>query len=168
LPVEVRQSAPLGADMDERAYMREALREALRAYRLGEVPVGALVVHEGRIVGRGHNCKETLADPTAHAEILALREAARVLGRWRLGDCTVYSTLEPCPMCAGALIQARVDALVYAADDPKAGACGSVVDLLSCDGFNHRVVVRKGLMAESSRRLLRRFFRQLRRRGVVA
>ncbi|MGO0121627.1 tRNA adenosine(34) deaminase TadA [Desulfothermobacter acidiphilus] len=143
-------------------FMREALREAERAYARHEVPVGAVAVLEGEIIGRGHNLRETLKDATAHAEILALREAARYLGDWRLERVVLYVTLEPCPMCAGALLQFRVKTLVFGAYDPKAGAAGSVVDLLRDPRFNHQVEVIPGIMAEECAALLRRFFQQLR------
>ncbi len=142
--------------------MFQALAEAELALAHGDVPVGAVAVCEGAIVGRGHNRKEAARDPTAHAEILALREAARALGGWRLGQVTLYCTLEPCPMCAGAMISARLGRLVYGADDPKAGAAGSVVELLRDPRFNHRVAVIRGVLAEESQALLERFFSRLR------
>ena len=143
-------------------WMRMALSEAARALAAGDVPVGAVVVHEGQIIGRGHNCKEAACDPTAHAEMLALREAARALGGWRLPEVTLYCTLEPCPMCAGAMIQARLPRLVYAADDPKAGAGGSVMNLLQHDQLNHRVEVLRGIMDQEAQELLQAFFQGLR------
>ncbi|RDV84596.1 tRNA adenosine(34) deaminase TadA [Ammonifex thiophilus] len=148
-------------DQHER-FMREALGEAEKAYALGEVPVGAVAVLNGEIIGRGHNLRETLKDATAHAEILALREAAKKIGDWRLEEVTLYTTLEPCPMCAGALIQFRVKRVVFGAFDPKAGAAGSVVDLLRDPRFNHQVEVVGGVLAEESGALLRRFFQELR------
>lgn len=142
--------------------MRRALVEAELALAHGDVPVGAVAVHDGVIVGRGHNCKEAEADPTAHAEIIALREAARTLGGWRLEGVTLYCTLEPCPMCAGAMLLARLSRLVYGADDPKAGAAGSVVELLRDPRFNHRVSVTRGVLAEEAQALLGRFFAEKR------
>ncbi|ACX53208.1 CMP/dCMP deaminase zinc-binding protein [Ammonifex degensii KC4] len=142
--------------------MREALSEAEKAYVRGEVPVGAVAVLNGEIIGRGHNLRETLKDATAHAEILALREAAKKIGDWRLEEVTLYTTLEPCPMCAGALIQFRVKRVVFGAFDPKAGAAGSVVDLLRDPRFNHQVEVVGGVLAEESGALLKRFFQELR------
>ena len=142
--------------------MREALTEAERALAHGDVPVGAVAVRDGAIVGRGHNRKEADADPTAHAEMIALREAARSLGGWRLADVTLYCTLEPCPMCAGAMVMARLPRLVYGADDPKAGAAGSVIELLRDPSFNHRVAVTRGVLAEQAQALLERFFARLR------
>lgn len=142
--------------------MRVALAEAAEAGSLGDVPIGAVVVREGRIVARGQNRRELDRDPTAHAELLALRQAARNLGGWRLAGCTVYVTLEPCPMCAGALLQARVDRLVFGAGDPKAGAAGGVVDLFHGARFNHTVSVTSGVCEAESRALLQQFFTALR------
>jgi len=142
--------------------MREALAEAEQALAHGDVPVGAVVIHGRTIVGRGHNRREADADPTAHAEMLALREAARTLGGWRLASVTLYCTLEPCPMCAGAMVLARLPRLVYGADDPKMGAAGSVVELLRDPRFNHHVAVTRGILAEESQALLERFFAGLR------
>ncbi len=144
--------------------MEEALAEARKAPAHGDVPVGAVAVCGGRVVGRGHNRREVEGDPTAHAEILALRQAARTLGGWRLRGVTLYCTLEPCPMCAGALVQAQVDRLVYGADDPKAGAAGSVVELLRDPRFPHRVAVTRGVLADEARALLEAFFAGLRAR----
>lgn len=148
---------------EERAYMEHALKLAQRAMAEGEVPVGAVVVFEGRIVGEGWNRPISTNDPTAHAEIVALRDAAAQLGNYRLSDTSLYVTLEPCPMCAGAIVHARVRRVVYAAPDPKGGAAGSVFDLLPTDQrFNHQVEVEGGLMQEQSSELLRGFFRQRR------
>ncbi|HET92116.1 MAG TPA: tRNA adenosine(34) deaminase TadA [Chloroflexi bacterium] len=149
---------------DDVIWMREALIEAEQALIHGDVPVGAVIVRAGAIIGRGHNRKEVHADPTAHAEIIALREAAHALGGWRLVGATLYCTLEPCPMCAGAMLSARLPRLVYGADDPKAGAAGSVVELLRDPRFNHRVIVTRGVLATESQALLDRFFAQLRNR----
>jgi tRNA(adenine34) deaminase len=151
--------------VDDAAWMREALAEAERALSHGDVPVGAVAVRDGVIVGRGHNRKEVDADPTAHAEVLALQEAARTLGGWRLVGVTLYCTLEPCPMCAGAMVSARLPQLVYGADDPKLGAAGSVVELLRDPRLNHRVTVIRGVLAEESQALLERFFARLRGGG---
>ena len=142
--------------------MRQALAEAERALAHSDVPVGAVAVRDGVIVGRGHNRREADADPTAHAEMIALREAARTLGGWRLVGVTLYCTLEPCPMCAGAMVAARLPRLVYGADDPKAGAVGSVVELLRDRRFNHQVAVSRGVLAEEAQALLERFFSGLR------
>lgn len=142
--------------------MREALAEAALAPAHGDVPVGAVAILDGVIIGRGHNRKEADADPTAHAEIIALREAARTLGSWRLAQVTLYCTLEPCPMCAGAMLSARLQRLVYGADDAKAGAAGSVVELLRDPRFNHRVAVTRGVLAGEAQALLESFFASLR------
>jgi len=143
--------------------MAEALAEARRAAAEGEVPIGSVVVFEDRIVGRGRNARERLRDPLAHAEILALQEAARSLGRWRLTGSTMYATLEPCPMCAGALVNARVDRLVYAVTDPKAGAVDTLFDVVRDPRLNHRVEIASGVLAEECGALLREFFRQRRK-----
>jgi tRNA(adenine34) deaminase len=150
--------------MDE-TFMGEALAEARRAAAEGEVPIGAVVVADGRIVGRGRNARERLNDPTAHAEILALQEAARTLGRWRLAGATMYATLEPCPMCAGALVNGRLDRLVYAVADPKAGAVDTLFDLVRDARLNHRLQVASGILGQECGDILREFFR-LRRKQV--
>jgi tRNA(adenine34) deaminase len=149
--------------MTHQAWMREALAEARIAAQMGEVPVGAVVVWQGAIIGRGGNRKETWRDPTAHAEILALREAARVRQMWRLAGATLYCTLEPCCMCAGALVSARVERLVYALRDAKAGAVGSVFDIVRSPWLNHRLEVISGVLAEDAESLMQAFFRGLRR-----
>ncbi|MGH9464226.1 MAG: tRNA adenosine(34) deaminase TadA [Thermoanaerobaculia bacterium] len=149
--------------MDDAAWMREALGEARRALALGEVPVGAVVVREGRAIGRAHNRREIDRDPLAHAELAAIAEAARAIGGWRLSGCTLYATLEPCAMCAGALVASRVDRLVFAAADPKAGFCGSLGDLVRDGRLNHRLEVTAGVLAEESGALLREFFSEVRR-----
>ena len=143
-------------DMD---YMRAAIEEALAAERDGEVPVGAVVVFEGAIVGRGNNRVLRDSDPTAHAEIVAMRAAGQMLGNYRLERCTLYVTLEPCAMCAGAILHARIQRLVYAATDPKAGACGSVLSVMNHPQLNHKVQVESGLLAEECGALLTNFFR---------
>ena len=150
------------AIMDE-TFMAEALAEARRAAAEGEVPIGAVLVVEGQIAGRGRNARERLRDPTAHAEILALQEAARTLGRWRLTGSTMYATLEPCPMCAGALVNARVDRLVYGVADPKAGAVDTLFDIVRDARLNHRVAVTSGVLAEECGAMLREFFRERRK-----
>ncbi|WP_092487423.1 tRNA adenosine(34) deaminase TadA [Desulfoscipio geothermicus] len=142
--------------------MREALAEAEKAYAKGEVPIGAVVVLDDKIIGRGHNLRETLKDSTAHAEIVAMREAARRIGDWRLDGAVVYSTVEPCPMCAGAMIQFRVQTAVYGAPDPKAGAVDSIMDILREPRFNHQVGVVSGVLEYECRTIIQRFFRELR------
>ena len=144
--------------MDDFAAMAEALAQARLAGSEGEVPIGAVVVFAGRVVGRGRNARERLGDPTAHAEILALREAASALGSWRVLDAALYVTLEPCAMCAGALVLGRVARVVYGASDPKAGACGSVLDVLGEPRLNHRPQVDGGLLAPECGELLSAFF----------
>jgi tRNA(adenine34) deaminase len=138
--------------------MRLAVREAERALEHDDVPIGAIVVHEGEVIGQGHNERELRADPTAHAEIIALREASRALRSWRLLDCVVYVTLEPCAMCAGAIVLARVPRVVFGTHDPKAGAAGSVLNVLDVPRLNHRPQVQSGLLAEECAALLRGFF----------
>ncbi|KAA9004655.1 tRNA adenosine(34) deaminase TadA [Paenibacillus spiritus] len=145
-------------------WMREAIAEARKAEVLGEVPIGAVVVHNGEIIGRGHNLRETTLDSTAHAEMVAIREASAALNSWRLLDCTLYVTLEPCPMCAGAMIQSRVPLTVYGTPDPKAGCAGTLMNLLDDPRFNHRTVVLSGVLQQECAELLTGFFRQLRKR----
>jgi len=152
-------------DGDDEELMRLALREAARAGALGEVPVGAVVVRDGEVVGRGHNRREIDGDPLAHAEILALRQAALKTEGWRLVGCTLYVTLEPCAMCAGALVNSRVERLVYGARDPKAGYCGSLGDLARDPRLNHRLTVTEGVLGDECSALLKDFFAALRRRG---
>ncbi len=142
--------------------MEEALRAAQRALEAGEVPVGAVVVCEGKIVGRGWNRNITDSDPTAHAEIMALREAGAAVGNHRLADCDLFATIEPCPMCAGALVHARIRRLVYGADDPKAGAVQSVMQVLNHPQLNHRTEVRGGVLAGRCAELLQTFFKSRR------
>jgi len=150
--------------MDHERWMRHALEEAQRAAPAGDIPVGAVIVSQGQIIGRGHNQREALGDPTAHAEILALREAAAHLGGWRLLGTTLYCTLEPCCMCAGALVNARVERLVFGVRDPKTGAAGSVYDIVRSPWLNHRLKVVSGVLADDIQREMERFFRELRSR----
>ncbi len=147
----------------DETYMAMALDEARLAAQIGEVPIGAVVVCEGAVVARGHNRREIDHDPAGHAELIAIRQAASKLERWRLSDCTVYVTLEPCPMCAGLMHQARIARCVYATADPKAGALGTLYDLSDDERLNHRFEVSKGIHAEESSALLKEFFGQLRR-----
>jgi len=146
------------------AYMALALDEARKAAAMGEVPIGALVVCDGAIVSRAHNTREVDNDPTSHAELIAIRDASQRLGRWRLSDCTVYVTLEPCPMCAGAMHQARIERLVFGATDPKAGAVGTLFDLSNDERLNHRFAVTSGILSEESSTILRQFFGGLRKK----
>jgi tRNA(adenine34) deaminase len=138
--------------------MRLALREAERALEHDDVPIGAVIVHEGEVIGTAHNERELRSDPTAHAEMIVLREAARALGSWRVLETVLYVTLEPCPMCAGAIVLARVPRVIYGAADPKAGAAGSILDVLGEPRLNHNPTVSGGLLAEVSADLLRSFF----------
>lgn len=148
--------------MDHEKFMRRALAEAEKALNKEEVPVGAVAVVNGKVIARAHNQRENLIDPTAHAEILCIKKAARKLGGWRLNSVTLYSTLEPCPMCAGALVHSRIKQVVYGAVDPKAGACGSVMDIITSDHLNHKVEVVSGVLAKESGEILKKFFKKLR------
>ena len=145
--------------------MREAMIQATKALEADEVPVGAVIVHGGRIIARAYNQRETLRDPTAHAEMIAITQAAESLDNWRLEGATLYVTKEPCVMCAGAMVQARVDTLVYGARDEKAGAAGSVVNLVEEPRFNHRIKVVAGVLEEESGKLLKEFFQERCRSG---
>ena len=145
--------------------MQEAIELARKALESEDVPIGALVVYRGRVIGRGYNQREKLQDPTAHAEMLALTAAAEYIGHWRLENCTVYVTLEPCPMCAGALVLARVARLVYGAADEKAGACGSLYQITQDPRLNHRVETVSGVLAEAAVELLQAFFQRRRELG---
>ena len=150
---------------DDAHYMRAALREARRAVDDDEVPVGAVIVHEGRILGRAHNQRERLSDPTAHAEMIAITQAAEARRSWRLDGCTLYVTLEPCPMCAGAILQARIPTVVYGATDPKAGAVHTLYRLLDDERMNHCCQIVSGVLAEPCGEILTRFFQEQRRLG---
>lgn len=151
-----------GFDADDLRFMDLALAEAEQAAAAGEVPVGAVIVQEGRVIGRGRNRRETLADPTAHAEIEAIRRAAEHAGNWRLDNATIYVTLEPCAMCAGAIVLARIARVVFASWDPKAGACGSLFNIVADPRLNHRCRVLAGVRREQAQAQLQAFFRRLR------
>lgn len=155
---------PEESDVDER-FMRAAIREALAAQHDGDVPIGAVVVREGRIIGRGCNQREKLNDPTAHAEMLALTAASAFVRRWRLEGCTLYVTLEPCTMCAGAIVLARIDRLVFGAPDPKAGACVSLYSIPTDQRLNHRVEIGKPVLTDECAALLQAFFAKQRAAG---
>lgn len=142
--------------------MKEALKEAEKAYEKGEVPVGAVVVVDGKIVSKAHNIKETTCDPTAHAEILAIRQACSKLGAWRLTEAILYVTKEPCIMCSGAIVNARIKKLVYGCDDPKGGGAVSLYKILQDPRLNHQVEIKRGVLQEECREILQRFFKQLR------
>lgn len=152
-------------DERDRRFMQEAIVLAERALESEDVPVGALVVKDGRVIGRGYNQREKLQDPTAHAEMLALTAAAEAVGHWRLEGCTLYVTLEPCAMCAGAIVLARLERLVYGASDPKAGACGSLFEISQDPRLNHQVPTDSGVLAGPCAELLRDFFRRRRALG---
>lgn len=146
-------------------FMTCALEEAKKAYIKGEVPIGAVVVYNGQIVGRGHNLRETTNQATAHAELLAIQAANEHLEKWRLEDCTLYVTLEPCPMCSGAIILSRLKEVVYGASDVKSGTCGTLMNLVTDERFNHQATVIKGVLEQESRELLQQFFKELRLRN---
>ncbi len=148
--------------MGKEEFMKEALRQAEAAGQLGEVPIGAVIVRDGEIIARGHNLTETRKDPTAHAEMNAIRAAAERLGGWRLPGCEMYVTCEPCSMCAGALVWSRIERLYIGAMDPKAGACGSLYNIIEDTRLNHRIEVERGILEEECAETLRSFFRELR------
>jgi tRNA(adenine34) deaminase len=159
---------PIDADSGEWAeherWMREAIAEARKAEAIREVPIGAVIVKDGRIIARGHNLRETTRDATAHAEMIAIRAASEAIGAWRLLGCTLYVTLEPCPMCAGAIVQSRLEKVVYGTPDPKAGCAGTLMNLLQEPRFNHRCEVVAGVLRDTCGELLSDFFRRLRTR----
>lgn len=146
--------------------MQEALKEAEKALSIGEVPVGAVIVKDGNIIGRGHNMTETAKDPTAHAEMLAIREAAEKLGGWRLSGCRMYVTAEPCSMCAGAIVLARIGKAYIGTPDPKTGACGSLMNILQDDRLNHYVEIETGIMQQQCEKIMKSFFQQLRNKKL--
>ena len=149
----------------EEHYMKEAIRQAKKAAALKEVPIGCVIVYDGRIIARGYNRRTVDKNVLAHAEIIAMRKTCRILGDWRLEDCTMYVTLEPCPMCAGAIVQARIPKVVIGCMNPKAGCAGSVLDMLHEDGFNHQVETKVGLLGEECSQMLKDFFKALREEG---
>jgi tRNA(adenine34) deaminase len=151
------------AAADDERWMKAALKEAEKAFESGEVPVGAVVVYENRIIGRGHNQTEGLKDPTAHAEIIAIGAAASFLNSWRLSDCSLYVTLEPCAMCAGAIVLARLDRLIFGPHDQKAGACGSLMNIVQDGRLNHQVSITSEVLTEECSVLLKSFFHKLRK-----
>ena len=146
----------------EEKYMKEALKQAKKAYALGEVPIGCVIVHEGKIIGRGYNRRNTDKKSLAHAEITAINKASKVIGDWRLEECTLYVTLEPCQMCAGAIVQARIPEVVMGCMNPKAGCAGSILNILEMPQFNHQVKVERGVLKEECSEMLSAFFRRLR------
>lgn len=145
-------------------YMKEPIRQAKKAYKLDETPIGCVIVHDGKIIGRGYNRRNTDKSPLAHAEITAIRKASRKLGDWRLEECTLYVTLEPCQMCAGAIVQSRVTRVVVGCMNPKAGCAGSILNLLDMKEFNHRAELETGILEEECSALMTGFFRELRER----
>ena len=149
----------------EEHYMKEAIRQAKKAAALKEVPIGCVIVYDGRIIARGYNRRTVDKNVLAHAEIIAMRKACRILGDWRLEGCTMYVTLEPCPMCAGAIVQARIPKVVIGCMNPKAGCAGSVLDMLHEDGFNHQVETEVGLLGDECSQMLKDFFKALREEG---
>ncbi len=153
--------------MNHEFFMKQALAEARKAEAIGEVPIGAVVVHQGEVIGRGHNLRETEQNPTYHAEMIAINEAAAHLGSWRLEDCIIYVTLEPCVMCAGAIVMSRIPVVVYGATDPKGGCSGSLMNLLTEQRFNHRATVIKGICQEECSMILTAFFRNIRKNKVA-
>lgn len=151
----------------DKKFMISAIEEAEKALNKKEVPIGAVVVRNNEVIARAHNLKETLKNAVFHAEILAIRDACNLLERWRLTDCTIYVTIEPCPMCAGAILQSRIKRVVIGAMDTKSGACGSVINLLDNPGFNHRVEIETGVLEEKCSQLMKNFFRYLREKRDV-
>lgn len=150
---------------DDERYMREALKQAKKAYALGEVPIGCVIVHDGKIIGRGYNRRNTDKSTLSHAEIIAIKKASKAVGDWRLEECTLYVTLEPCQMCAGAIVQARIPKVVMACMNPKAGCAGSVLNILDMPAFNHQVEAVRGILAQECETLLKTFFKELRLRN---
>lgn len=148
-------------------YMKEALKQAKKAYALGEVPIGCVIVHQGKIIGRGYNRRNTDKNTLSHAEITAIRKASKVIGDWRLEECTLYVTLEPCQMCAGAIVQARIPETVIGCMNPKAGCAGSILNILEMPEFNHQVSVSRGILEEECSDLLKEFFTKLRERNKL-
>lgn len=149
--------------MEKEKYMKQALKEAQKAYSKEEVPIGVVIVKEGKIIARAHNLKETKKDTTEHAEIIAIKKASKKLNAWRLTDCEMYTTLEPCPMCAGAIIQSRIKKVYIGAMDEKTGACGSVLNLFKDYKFNHDVEIEQGILEEECKKILKDFFKMLRK-----
>ncbi|ANY66419.1 tRNA-specific adenosine deaminase [Paenibacillus sp. BIHB 4019] len=153
-------------EQEDEFWMQQAIEEAKKAEQIGEVPIGAIVVKNHQIIGRGYNLRETQHDPTAHAEMVAIRDACKELDAWRLLDCTLYVTLEPCPMCAGAIVQSRVKRVVYGTGDPKAGCAGTLMNLLQEPRFNHETELTSGVLQQECATMLTQFFRKLRRKNI--
>ena len=144
-------------------YMREAIKQAKKAYAIGEVPIGCVIVYEGKIIGRGYNRRTIDKNPLAHAELIAIKKASKKMGDWRLEDCTLYVTLEPCQMCSGAIVQARMKKVVVGCMNPKAGCAGSILNLLQVEQFNHQVELEIGVLQEECRLMMKNFFKELRK-----
>lgn len=160
------RAAGSSLEEDER-YMREAVKQARKAYAIGEVPIGCVIVHHGKIIGRGYNRRNTDKNTLAHAEMTAIKRASKVIGDWRLEECTLYVTLEPCQMCAGAIVQARIPKVVMACMNPKAGCAGSILNILDMPEFNHQVETVRGVLEEECAAMLKNFFRELRVRNKM-
>ncbi len=154
-------------ELDDIRLMKEALKQAKKAYKLGEVPIGCVIVYEGKIIGRGYNRRNTDKTPLAHAEITAIKKAGKFMKDWRLEECKLYVTLEPCQMCSGAIVQARIAKVIMAAENPKAGCAGSVMDILNNPQFNHQVEVKRGVLQKECSELLKKFFVELRVRNKL-
>lgn len=152
---------------EDEKYMKEALKEANKAYKLGEVPIGCVIVYEGKIIGRGYNRRNTDKTTLAHAEISAIKKASKIIGDWRLEGCTLYVTLEPCQMCSGAIIQARIDRVVMGSMNPKAGCAGSLLNILENESFNHQAQVTRGVLKDECSEILVKFFKELRVRNKL-
>lgn len=159
--------ADLTESMMDEKYMREAIKQAKKAYALNETPIGCVIVHQGKIIGRGYNRRNTDKSPLAHAEIAAIRKASRRIGDWRLEECTLYVTLEPCQMCAGAIVQSRIPRVVIGCMNPKAGCAGSVLNLLENPAFNHQAEIRTGVLEEDCSGLMKTFFKELREKQKI-
>lgn len=159
----IREEQSAGSEPDKK-FMREAIKQAKKAYALDETPIGCVIVHDGKIIGRGYNRRNTDKSPLAHAEITAIKKASRKLGDWRLEECTLYVTLEPCQMCSGAIIQARIPRVVVGCMNPKAGCAGSVLNLLQVESFNHQAELTTGVLEEECSGMMKRFFKELRER----
>lgn len=153
--------------MTDEKYMREALKQAKRAYLLGEVPIGCVIVYQDKIIGRGHNKRNTNKTTLAHAELTAINKASKKMGDWRLEDCTIYITLEPCQMCSGAIVQARIKRAVIGTMNPKAGCAGSILNILQMEEFNHQVEITTGVLKEECTEILQTFFKELRIRNKL-
>ncbi len=161
----MRNSSLSEEEKNDIKYMRAALAQARKAYKLGEVPIGCVIVYEDKIIGRGYNRRNTDKTPLSHAEITAIKKAGKFMNDWRLEGCKLYVTLEPCQMCSGAIVQARIPEVIMAAENPKAGCAGSVMDILNNPKFNHQVSVKKGVLKEECSNLLKKFFIELRARN---